>query len=160
MMELQTWTPDEGVYNELQGLHDFIAFLESEFILRSDQQECAVEIHRIITAFTIPPGKNFTASLNLFDDELRSLTSTRKGTYWRSWSIRYEQKKLEVEVKSRTTPAEFHAGHFEFYYRLDLNDGSFYDRDDIQRCIADMKNYKNYITEGLAKVTVELEAWN
>lgn len=138
-------------------LNTFLDFLV-ELSATTEEQKKAIDLIRVMDL--VQPDKKLIwgASLDIADYMIQSRKTERTGVYWRTWSISYEASNgLEITAKSKTEPEEVETDHFEFdflyYYQTDEIFGSL---DNISEWLNDVSNYKNYITEHLDFVDIDI----
>ena len=103
--------------------------------------------------------------LDIFDREVQN--GEKEGFYWRKWTTYFEVGRLVVDAESNHT-ADNH-GHygkdFCYYASIDFDKdlvkgcSRIYMNVELQAFINDALNYKDYITETLNDVEVDIGIW-
>lgn len=162
--KIEVWKADEATLIQIQELKKFVDFVANLEFATSEDKTNAEEIKYLIENIHDPKThKAWSVCLDIFDPEIQLYN--KEGIYWRKWDVFFEAECLDVEAESNhTSDALGHYGNdFCFYYNVcfsnDCNGKRIYKSDDISEFVKDAMNYKNYITESLNEVEVEIEVW-
>lgn len=139
-------------------LLQFIDFLSEEFDLDKDQQKSAKKIRATLANLEENSDEDCSMSLDIYDTDIQTQQSDRKGVYWREWSVFLEAGLLEVRARSNAEPDWLKAPGFHLEWSHDLQSGKQQGNGSLQDWLDDARNYKEYITEHLNEVEVEFDA--
>jgi hypothetical protein len=161
----ETWKPDETTFNKIQKIKKFVDFVANLDFVNDENKLKAKEIKYLIENINNPEThKNWNVCLDIFDREIQNGIG-KEGFYWRKWSVYFEIEKLEIEAESNHTADDL--GHYGddfcyyavIYFGKDTKGQRTYMDVDINEFIKDSMNYKNYITESLNDIEVDIEIW-
>lgn len=161
------WKIDDNTFAELQKLKDFINFVASIPEATDDDKQNALKAISILENCNLPQNYSpFTVCLDIFDPEIRDEISEIGGYYWRSWAVIFGNDFIEIEAIS--THSEKEMVHFgdSFYYHAsvllkeNLPCERVYIEEPIELFIVDAKNYKNYITDKINDIEIEITIGN
>lgn len=159
------WIPDNATFTKIQHLKKFVTLVGSLKEATREDQVNANKINQLINNINNPDKhKNWNIYLEIYDLDFYN-TNTKEGFYCRSWSVVFEDKRLEIEAKSKHTNDDI--GHYgsDFCYNgwvffQDTTIGRrVYLDDDINTFVYDASNYKKYISNTLNDIQIEIEIW-
>jgi len=163
--KLETWEIDEAIFNKIQELKIFIDFVCSLKLATKENKIKAKEIKFLIENINNPETyKDWNVCLDIFDREIQ-FGNEKTGFYWRKWSVFFELESLEIKAESNHT--DDYLGHYgdDFCYYgticfgKDVKGEGIYMNVDISEFIQDAKNYKEYITESLNDIEIDIDIW-
>ncbi|WP_143744252.1 hypothetical protein [Polaribacter tangerinus] len=161
----ETWKPDETTFNKIQEIKKFVDFAANLDFVNDENKLEGKEIKYLIENINNPEThKNWNVCLDIFDPEIQKGIE-KEGFYWRKWSVYFEIEKLEIEAESNhTADALGHHGddfcyYGAIYFGKDTKGQRIYMDVDIKKFIKDAMNYKNYITEPLTDIEVDIDIW-
>jgi hypothetical protein len=162
---MERWKPDKVTYDNIQKLKKFVDFVSNlEYATGLDKRK-AKEIISLIENIDKPKThKEWNVCLDIFDPEIQ-YGNEKEGFYWRKWSVYFELGTLQIEAETYHTADD--SGHYgdDFYYYGDIffNKNIICDRvyfeKDINEFINDAVNYKNYVTESLNVIEIDIDVW-
>ena len=135
----------------------FIDFLSGEFELDKEQSAGAKKIRNILTDLEANADEDCSMSLDIYDTDIQTQQSDRKGVYWREWSVFLEAGLLEVRARSNSEPDWLKVPGYAMEWSYDLQSGKQQGNGDLTAWLEDARNYKDYITEHLNEVEVEFD---
>lgn len=157
------WKIDTDTYNQIQKLTKFVDFIKSlEHTTVNDKINCDIIKDLIVSINNPETFKVWNICLDILDYDVQKNFDDAKGYYWRTWAIFFESGRLSIEASSHHTQDYY--GHTSEYFSY-FGDVNFNGRKDIRHIfldtdidlfISDAKNYKNYITEGLKEIEIDI----
>ncbi len=156
---------DKEIYNELQELKDLVAFLSGLKETAIKDRVNAEKVIEIISSLNQPDGyREISVCLDIYDYSAMSRKHKENVVYWRSWAVWFEKDGITIEAVSklanRMPHDEVFEGHLWYFYYYGFSPNPlnpyYQKKEPLSLFINDAKHYKNYITEKLKDVEVEI----
>ena len=158
------WIMDSETLSGLQILKTFVNFVASLKYATENDRQNAYEINYMIESLDKPESfKAWNVCLDIFDQDLIYSENKKHGIYWRSWSVFFENDKLEIEAKTRHTdePLNHYGDDFDYHsaisFKKEIPCNRIYLKKDLKEFVADAIGYKNYITDNLNEIEVDIQ---
>ncbi|MBS1579287.1 MAG: hypothetical protein JST29_06565 [Bacteroidetes bacterium] len=158
------WVADKETYDKLQQLKTFVDFVASlEYATPTDKQK-AIKIKTLIENIDKPETfEGWNVCLDIFDRDIQNGINKNGGTYWRKWWVYFEGDTLEIEATTEHTsdPINHFGKDFHFsaciFFKKDIPCERIYLFDDLNNFINDATKYKNYMTETLNDIEIDID---
>jgi len=159
------WIADADTYGKLQLLKEFVSFIaDLKYSTQTDKRN-AIEIKSLVENINEPDTfKNWNVCLDIYDRKLQEgMDNGASGVYWRTWSVYFENDKLEIEAKTNHTdePIYHHGDDFYYsaviYFKKELPCDRIYMQKELDTFLADARNYQKYVTETLNDVSIDTD---
>ncbi len=160
--KFEFWTVDDDTYIQLQKLIKFVEFVSSLEYTSETDREKAAEIIELIKNINNPKSfKTWDICIDIYDHDIQWKLNDRTGVYWRSWSIFFEHSQLQIKAESYHSEFPFwYEGDFYYesliYLEKNIDFRRVYMDADLNEFLNDAYNFRNYITEHLNDVEVEI----
>lgn len=158
------WIMDLQTLSGLQILKTFVDFVASLKYATENDRQNASKINSMIESLDKPESfKDWNVCLDIFDQDLMYSENKKHGIYWRSWSVFFENDKLEIEIKTRHTdePLNHYGDDFDYhaviFFKKEIPCNRIYMKRDLKEFVADAYNYTNYITDALNEIEVDIQ---
>lgn len=163
--KIEYWTVDDDTYIQLQKLIKFVEFVSNlEYTTDTGREKCN-EIIELIKKLNNPESfKTWDICIDIYDRDIQWKLKDRTGVYWRSWSIFFEYTQLHIKAESYHSEFPFwYEGDFHYesliYLEKSIDIRRVYMDVDLNEFLNDAYNFRNYITEHLNDVEVEINVY-
>lgn len=158
------WVVDNETYNKLQQLKSFVDFVAGlEYATQKDKQK-AIKIKTLIENFNQPDTfENWNVCLDIFDRDIQNGINKKSGIFWRKWWVFFEGNTLEIEATTEHTcdPINHFENDFHFSasicFKKEIPGERIYMDKELSEFINDAKKYKNYMTETLNDIEIDID---
>ena len=162
--DIEYWIIDTKTYHEVQKIKRYVDFVsELEFTSLKDKEK-AEEVKFLIENIDKPEYiKEWCVCLDIYNWEVQS--GHGKGIYWRGWRVWFELGKLEIEAFYHILDKNHITDDYAPYYgcinfKKEIKGNRINLDTDLDVFIADLVNYKNYLTDALNEIEIEIDSWD